>query len=95
MTFTSISGTTYYAGETISYSEYSFLNLKEKGNFRQKEEDVIDTIVDTALDIGLGMAIGSMLSGSNDDSSSTTPDVDSFEGFGGGDFGGAGASTDF
>lgn len=95
MTFTAMSGTTYYAGETISYSEYNFLNLKDRGNFRQ-EEDVIDTIIDTALDVGLGIMIGSMLSGGNDDSSpSSTSNDDSFGGFGGGDFGGGGASGDF
>lgn len=95
MTFIAMNGTTYYAGETISYSEYNFLNLKDRAYFRQEEEDAIDTIVDTALDVGLGIVIGSMLSGGDDSSSSMPSSDDSFGGFDGGDFGGGGASGDF
>jgi len=96
MTFTAMSGTTYYTGETIPYSEYNFLNLKDRGNFRQEEEDIVDTIVDTALDVGLGMVLGSMLnSDNNDNSSPLTSNDDSFGVFDGGDFGGGGASSDF
>lgn len=100
-TFSSITGTRFHKGETISLSQLSDLPAEERAYFRRtgsselsRDSDDEPGILDTALDIGIGIGLSSLFN-SDSDSSGSSDSGSSFDGFGGGDFGGGGASDDF
>lgn len=95
-------------GRMISQSEYDRLSLKDKSNYRVasgNDEPYSNCIGmpsnnDIGLGIAIGMGIGSLLS--DDDSSdfssdSSSPSVDDSPSidYGGGDFGGGGAGSEW
>jgi len=72
--------------KVITQAQYAKVRSWDQNDWEPIHEH---TIVDTIVDVGVGMVLGDMLFGGN-----STPDIsssDSFDGFGGGEFGGGGS----
>jgi hypothetical protein len=78
-------------GRIITEAQYAVVSGWDQNDWYPMREH---TIVDTAIDIGVGMILGDMLFGDSP-SIDNTPDSSSFDGFGGGDFGGSGTGGDW
>lgn len=75
-------------GEKISDRAYNRLNTSEQGYFEPDDEE--DGLIDNIIDIGV-----SSIFDSNDTPSESSPSTDTDTDFGGGDFSGGGAGSDF
>jgi len=103
--FRSIRGTNYSKGQIISGANYNTLYTLEQYNFQpdyssafhcvppDEPHGIVDDIVNLGTGIAIGSIIGNMFDSDSDGSSSSSDS--GFDGFGGGDFGGGGASSDY
>jgi uncharacterized membrane protein YgcG len=86
--FSSVTKEQFYQNDVISFNKYSILPYEEKMNFKKVEDE------ESFKSDSSSPEFDSFLSSVNNDSSPSV-DFGSSTDFGGGDFGGGGASSDF